>query len=200
MASEQKNKKKKVQKKATRKSRIPTVKKDGGEKVLNSKHTVEQLTDIKQSFIRWMAMSDTQRCIALEVEPVDDAKGNKRYPKPTLKMFTDYHGIGERTVYNWKSEKGFDGAVTKELKAWGDMNVANVLMALYNNAITKGGAQEVELYLAYFKDWTKKTQIVHKEELTENDIRNAIAMLPAEKQDKFFALLDEIVAATTTAT
>lgn len=198
MASEQKKKKKKVPKKvvAEKTTKGTKIKEETGEVIADNQsiHSTEKLTEIKQAYIRWMAMSDTQRCIALEIQPVEDAKKNMRYPKPTHGMFANYYKIGERTLYNWRVEKGFDGAVNKELKAWGEMNVSNVIMALYNNAITKGGAAEVELYLAYFKDWTKKTQIVHKEELTDNDIRNIIATLPEEKQQQFYSMLDEIIA------
>lgn len=143
-------------------------------------------------FIEFYAMPDPDKAKAFNI-PFDKEKG--RYERiPTMQDFALKHGVHRNTLGAWKQRPEFVAAVDLKQREWGLDLVGNVMAALYRRCVRYGFAADVELFLAYYKNWDRKQVIKHvTEKFSMDDIRALLAPLPVADQERFYALITDIV-------
>lgn len=107
--------------------------------------------------------------------------------------FSQYYKVNVSTIHRWKQRSDFWEKVEKHRDKWGRSRTATVLEGLYRRAVKYGMAQEVELWLAYFEGWDKKQIVETTERFADDDLRNLIGRLPADKQQKYYDLLAQLL-------
>lgn len=146
---------------------------------------------IYEAFVKFYAAPDPEKAMMFEI-PLDYKSGKfEKIPKEI--DFARKYGISDRTLISWKKREDFQMRVDNEQKDWGLDKVSNVMAALYNRCVRYGFANEVELWLAYYKNWNRQ-QVVHHvhEKFDMDDIRALLAPLPKEKQDEYIRTLNKI--------
>lgn len=148
---------------------------------------------IYKKFVDFCAMPDVDKCVMLGI-PKDEKTG--RYKElPTQTKFAQKFGVHINTLSQWKRRTEFGVAVDAEQKEWGIDHTPNVMAALLRRCLRYGIGTDVELYLAYYKNWDRKQVIKHvTEKFAMDDIRALLEILPKEKQDEFYGIIANIVA------
>lgn len=154
--------------------------------------TPEKL-DAYRAFVEFYAMPDPDKAAMFDI-PKDPKTG--RYERtPTLGDFAKKYGVHRNTLTLWKQREDFVAAVDLKQKQWGLDLVPNVMASLYRRCVKYGISTDVELFLAYYKNWDRKQVIKHlTERFDMDDIRALLAPLPKEDQEKFYGILSEIIA------
>lgn len=151
--------------------------------------------EIYAAFIEFESLPDPDKAafLGVEVELTGALKG--RYKKiPKLIDFARKYGVHQNTLTAWRRREDFAASVEARQKEWGIDLMPNVMASLYRRCVRYGISSDVELFLAYYKNWDRKQVIKHQvEKFDENDIRALLAMLPKEEQDKYYATLFDII-------
>ena len=148
--------------------------------------------EVFDAFVLFMSMPDPDKAKMFDV-PFDEKKGRYEWI-PKQVDFAKKYGVSQETLSGWKRRKDFVSAVDAKHRQWGLDTVPNVMAALYRRCLKYGISTDIELFLAYYQNWDRKQVIRHEHEKFDmNDVRALIAPLPKEKQEKFYALIDEII-------
>lgn len=157
----------------------------------NKKDTLYK-NEVYKNFVEYYALPDPDKCAFLEI--AFDTKLKKYVEEPTMKLFAKKFGVHTNTLTGWKKREDFLSAVDRRRKEWGMDRTSNVLSALYRRCIQYGMSYDVETYLAYFEGWDKKKAIeAPTTKFGMDDIRAIIAPLPKDKQEKFYAIITQII-------
>lgn len=136
--------------------------------------------EVFEEYLNWMSLSTPEK---------------QQLGITTGRDFARTHGISEDRLSKWKRQEGFQELVNERMRQrWNELT-PNVLYALYIRCMKYGMASDVELWLAYFQDWTRKMVGKNKKaevEFTQNDIRALLAPLSKDEQNKYIGLLNEI--------
>lgn len=147
--------------------------------------------EIYKKFVHFYSLPDPDKCEFLGIER--DTKG-KYIQRPTQSMFAKKFGVSDDTLSIWKKRENFAKEVDKEQMDWGLDKVGNVLASLYRRCLDYGKAEDVELFLAYYKGWDKKQVVAMQREIfSMDDLRALIGVLPQEKQEAFYETISNII-------
>lgn len=150
-----------------------------------------QKPDIFQEFVQYSSLPDPEKCDYLGIERDKDGRPKT---KPTLKAFALKWGVSEHSLYDWKKRDDFYGAVLVRGREWGVNRIPNALAALYNRVIKYGMAYDFQVYMAYTIGWNMNRPPERRDlPFTMDDIRAIVAVLPKEKQAKFYAAIADII-------
>jgi len=145
--------------------------------------------EIFKEFIEYMAMTVREKIELLGLVKDKD----KRYPHPTEQMFAQKFGLGKNTLTSWKRRSDFRERVDRIIMTSGIDDMPDVMDGLLRRCKSYGRGDDIELYLAFYKDWTRKQVVEHVEKWDENDIRILIQALPEDKQKQFNGFLENIL-------
>lgn len=151
--------------------------------------------EIYRTFVEFESLPDPDKAEMMGIPLIKDGPDKGRYERiPTQGDFARKYGVHQNTLSNWKAKPEFINAVDAKRGNWGEDRLSNVMAALYRRCVRYGFASDVELYLAYYKQWDRKQVIKHiTEKFADDDIRAILSVLPKEKQDEFYALLAGII-------
>jgi K+ transporter len=112
--------------------------------------------------------------------------------------FAIKYKVNQATLSEWKKRKDFKEQIDNVTLDWGFAKTPNVFAALYKRCVTYGMAQDVELWLAYFKGWDKKQVMEHRNLIgfSKDDLFTMIDLLPADKQKQFHDIIDKLIIET----
>lgn len=148
---------------------------------------------IFDAFVEFCASPDPDRAemFGYKLDPLKN-----RYEKiPSQKDFAIKYGVSQDTLVDWKKREDFIIAVDIKQKQWGVDLTANVMASLYKRCLKYGISADVELFLAYYKNWDRKLVIKDSaERFTVDDLRSLISTLPKNKQDDFITYVSEVLA------
>lgn len=136
--------------------------------------------DIYREFILWTAMPHPEK-VKLGLE--------------TQGAFCEHYNIGKNTPGAWKMRPDFESRVDALLKMWSTDKHPDVVHAIYRSAI-KGNPMSQMLWLQYFKRFNPKADAEadrKKVEISENDIRHLIEILPEPLKSKHYANLRDLL-------
>lgn len=147
---------------------------------------------VYHKFVEFYSLPDPEQAEFLSI-PYNDKL--KKFERPaTLKEFAKAYGVHQDTLTNWKKRDDFIVAVDSKRREWGKDRTANVLSSLYRRCIKYGMSYDVETYLAFYEGWDKKKVIeASGTKFDMDDIRALIAPLPKDKQEKFYAVITQII-------
>lgn len=110
-------------------------------------------------------------------------------------QFREKYNIGQTSLWRWKNKDDFKDAVRQIRFEWGRKHTPNVFSGWLKSCL-KGNPQSIELWLAYFEGWDRKTALENKaQEFTNDDLMKLIEVLPEEKQQKFYDTVNTIIIA-----
>lgn len=146
-------------------------------------------------FIEYSSLPDGEKADYLAIEK--DPKTGHYKSKPTQKLFAAKFGLSEDTLSLWKKREGFAVAVDMKRKEWGLNLIPNVLASLYRRCVKYGMAYDVETFLSYYTGWSRTQKVdMGNTKFTMDDVRALIAPLPKADQEKYYAILTDIVTGT----
>lgn len=172
---------------------IPTVNKDATP-TESANGDIRKL-DIYNKFVEFESLPDPDKAAFLGVPMIKEGKNAGRYEKiPKGSDFAVKYGVHINTLTAWKNRPEFLVEVDRRQKAWGTDLVPNVMASLYRRCVRYGIGTDVELFLAYYKQWDRKQVIKHiQEKFDADDIRALLEPLPKDKQDQFYAVITSIL-------
>ena len=140
--------------------------------------------DIYNEFVLWSAMPHAER-VKLGIE--------WQY------QFEEYYQIDGSTLTRWKSRPDFEGRVDKIIHVWSIDKTPEVVQGMYRAAV-KGNPMSQLLWLQYFKKFNAKGNDEkggggdgRKVEVSPNDIRNLIDILPEPLKSEHYANLRKLL-------
>lgn len=132
--------------------------------------------DIFQKFLFWACLPEDERM---------------RMGMETQEDFAKAHDVSEQTLSQWKQRDDYKLIRGRILADWGKHRTPTVLKSTYKSAI-KGNVMAQMLWLQYFEGHSNKSaeKSADKDavvvQLTENDIRFLINLLPEESRKKYY--------------
>jgi len=134
-----------------------------------------QKKDIYYEFIVWSGLPPTER-LKLGIETQED--------------FCNVHKIHRNTLTKWKKLSDFKERVEKIRRDWAFEKTSDIIYGIYRSSI-KGNPASQKLWLQYFANFEETTKVKQriKVEVTEEDIRNLINVLPRERQQHYYGEL-----------
>lgn len=79
----------------------------------------------------------------------------------TQTQFSEKFDVDINTLTLWNNTRGVNNGLN-EARSWATNLTKNVVLSLYNNAIRKGMAPEVKLWLQVVENWKEKEEVEHK--------------------------------------
>lgn len=130
-------------------------------------------------FILWTAMPHAEK-VRLAIESQKD--------------FAEQNNVHESTLWRWKHRSDFEKRVDAILKMWSTDKTPAVIHSIYKSAI-KGNPLSQQLWLGYFKGYNprKIEEPKEKVEISENDFRYIVSILPEPYKTKFNGYITEII-------
>lgn len=134
---------------------------------------------IYNEFILWTAMPHSEK---------------KRLGLETQGAFAEYYKIHIDTTSDWKKRSDFEKRVDAILKMWATDKTPDVVHSIYRSAV-KGNPYSQQLWLGYFKGYNPKKieEPQEKVEVSENDFRYIVNVLPEPYKTKFNEYITEII-------
>ena len=142
-----------------------------------------QMAPIKKNtyeeFILWSAMPSFEQ---------------KNFGIETQKAFAEYYKINMGTISRWKGTDDYIKRVTEIRKQWAFQRTSDVIAGVYRSCV-KGNPHSQKLWFQYFMGMTDKVDVSvqQKIEISVNDIRHLIEILPEELKQKHYANLRELL-------
>lgn len=137
-------------------------------------------------------MPHQEKCEYLGIKK--DEKIGKYTAPPTNVAFALKWGVSVRTLSQWKHRPEFQQLILANSRQWGVEKVPDVIAALYRRCIQYGMAYDVEMYLKWTLNWNPNKPAAEGQlPFTMDDIRTIVAILPREKQAKFYATIADII-------
>lgn len=167
------------------KKSLPPAPKDSS-RMLNS--------EIFAEYCKFAAMPHQDKCEYLGIEK--DPKTGRPVAHPTQTAFGKKWGISNTSLTLWKARPEYTQLVLSNSVKWSADKVPDVIAALYRRCLQYGMAYDVEMYLKWAINWDphKLGQQGGNQPFTMDDIRTIVAVLPREKQAKFYATIADIIA------
>jgi hypothetical protein len=123
-------------------------------------------------------------------------KERKSAGHSTIQEYADNHDIDPKTLWRWRQDPLFTKLTDHLRQKWGQDMTASVMDG-WKLACEKGNPLAIELWLAYFHDFTRKTALdvneAKKNEYGVNDIRSIIDTLPEGLRQKHNGYLRELL-------
>lgn len=91
---------------------------------------------------------------------IDDPRILELVDIRTQGEFAERHGVHPETLTRWNKTMAVRQSL-QDIRVWGRQLTKNVLLSLYNNAIRKGQALEVKLFMQLIEQWEEKLQVEH---------------------------------------
>lgn len=112
----------------------------------------------------------------------------------TQQEYAAKNNIAEKTLSGWKRRPEFMRLVSDATQIHAQDRWPEVMEGLIIGA-KKGYADNVELYLNYFKNWHKAQvlEVRSKVDLQLGDIRQIIEVLPVEQQHEFYTTIARLL-------
>lgn len=112
----------------------------------------------------------------------------------TQNQFAEYYNVHFTTLSVWKKRVDFEKRVDAILKMWATDKTPDVVHAIYRTAV-KGNPLSQQLWLGYFKGYNprKIEEPKEKVEISENDFRYIVSILPEPYKTKFNGYITEII-------
>lgn len=148
--------------------------------------------EIFQKFIEYSSLPDYEKAQLLGF--VLNSQTGKFDRLPNLTDFAKKYGVTNQTLTNWRKRPDFLNAVNNKMIAKGIDRVPNIMDALYRRCVRHGMAYDIELYLAYFQNWSRTQSVkMTVEKFQQDDLRYLISLLPKQKQSEFYGFVTKLI-------